>query len=214
MIRWVVHVTLAAAFTQSGCQPTGKAAPDQSETADQEIDGARLIRVGPRMHVAPAFTGTAVWRYPNGKRRTARTFKNGILEGPMVSWYDDGQTKSYSVTYKANKKDGVAIGYYKDGKMKFKIPFTKGIHKNIETWWYENGQKQFEFEWVRGRRIKETAWNDKGVQVARPKPKPNVPRRQPGWRPPSKSGSAPSTNQAPSTAKPTPTKTESAPKKK
>jgi len=210
MVRWIVHFTVAAAFAQAGCRPTERAAPGQSETADQEIDGTQLVRVGTRMRVVPAFTGTAVWRYPNGNRRTARTFKNGILEGPMVSWYDDGQTKSYSVTYKANKKDGLAIGYYKDGKMKFKIPFTKGIHKNIETWWHENGQKQFEFEWMQGRRIKETAWDDKGVQVARPKP--NVPLRP--RRPPSKSGSAPSTNQAPSTAKPTPTKTESAPKKK
>ena len=105
MIRWIVHFTVAAAFAQAGCRPTERAAPGQSETADQEIDGTQLVRVGTRMRVVPAFTGTAVWRYPNGNRRTARTFKNGILEGPMVSWYDDGQTKSYSVTYKANKKD-------------------------------------------------------------------------------------------------------------
>ena len=56
-------------------------------------------------------------RQPN----TARTFKNDILDGPMVSWYDDGQTKLYAVTYKANKKEGMATGYYQDGKKKYEI---------------------------------------------------------------------------------------------
>lgn len=212
MIRWIVHFTVAAAFTQAGCQPTGKATPDQSETAEQEIDGARLIRVGPRMHVAPAFTGTAVWRYPNGKRRTAQTFKNGILEGPMVSWYDDGQTKQYSVTYKANKKDGVATGYYQDGTKKFQISYANGKRNNVETWWYTNGKKQFEYEWSQGKRLRASAWDDKGIEVALPKPKPRVPLQQSGRRPPIKGGSTPSTNRPPSEANQPSSKTEADPK--
>ena len=213
MSRWIVHIVVAATCVQVGCQPDDSADPGDSSAADMEIDGTRLVRLGPRVHVAPVFTGTAVWNYPNGKRHTARTFKNGILDGPMVSWYDDGQTKLYAVTYKANKKEGMATGYYQDGKKKYEISYTKGVRHNVETWWHKNGQKQYEYEWAQGKRLRAAAWDDKGAKVALPKPKRRVPLRQPGRRPPVKGGSGSSTNRTPSKAKQPPSKTKTNPNK-
>ncbi len=193
--------------------PEAKIPPGESRDSDQEIAGTRLVRLGSRVHVAPAFTGTAVWKYPNGNRRTARTFKNGILEGPMVSWYDDGKTKLYSVTYKANKKDGVATGYFKDGKKKYEITYIKGIRDSIETWWHSNGEKQYEFQWAQGIRKSATAWNNQGIKIEIPKGKPKAPLRQSGKSPSHKGNLTPLTNRPPSKASPPQSNTGPAPKK-
>ena len=214
MSRWIFRFVLGAICVQVGCQPEAKIPPSESRDSDQEIDGARLVRLGSRVHVAPAFTGTAVWKYPNGNRRTARTFKNGILEGPMVSWYDDGKTQRYSVAYKANKKDGVATGYFKDGKKKYEINYIKGVRDNIETWWHSNGKKQYEFEWAQGVRKSTTAWNNQGTKIEIPKGKSKAPLRQPGKAPSSKGKSPLSTNRPPSKASPPQSNAESTPKDK
>ena len=206
MSKWIVHLIAAAACAQVGCSPPEPASSGGSgfETTDQEIDGRRLVRLGPRFHVAPPYTGTALWKYPDGTRHTARTFKNGILEGPMVSWYDDGQTKAYTVTYKKNRKDGPAIGYFPDGKKKYEINYKMGVRIQTETWWHTNEVKCFEFTWSQGRRISGKAWDLAGKEVPLPKPKPRRPLRQPNRRPPVK-GSP--TNQPPVKPKgPPPTK--------
>ena len=201
MNRLFVHFTAAAACVQMGCQPEANSPSSELEVTGQEIDGTQLVRIRDRFHVATVFTGTAIWKYSNGNRRNARTYKNGILEGPMVAWYDDGQTKLYSVTYRANEKDGVARGFFKDGKKKYEITYIKGVRDNVETWWYNNGQKQYEFVWAKGVRANMTTWDIEGNKMKIPEIKSPAPQRQPERGSPSKGGAAPSTNQRPAGVK-------------
>ena len=203
MSKWIVHLMAAAVCVYAGCSQPEPASSEGSETTDQEIDGRRLVRLGPRVHLAPPYRGTALWKYPDGTRHTARTFNNGILEGPMVSWYNDGQTKAYTVTYKKNKKDGMAVGYFPDGKKKYEINYKMGIRIQTETWWHTNEVKRFEFTWSQGRRINGKAWDLAGKEMPLPKPKPRRPLRQPNRRPPVKGST---TNHPPVKPKPAPKK--------
>ena len=201
MNKRLVHFLSAAMLLVFGCGPKPSAGDgggeSNSSAAPSEIDGARLVRLGPRVHVAPAYTGTAVWYYPNKNRHTARTFKNGILDGPMVSWYDDGQTKLYTVKYKANRKDGKATGYFRDGNPKFEINYVMGVRHSKETWWHTNNQKRFEFHWEKGKQVAAKAWDPAGKEVAPPRPKPRVPLKQPGKQPPTKGNTPPAKKQTP-----------------
>ena len=200
MSNWIVPLSGIIASLNLGCgQPEGSPAEGSEAAADgQEIDGRRLVRLGPRVHMAPPFTGTALWKYRDGKRHTARTFKNGLLDGPMVSWFNDGKTQAYTVNYKENKKDGPAIGFYPNGSKRFEIKYKMGVRVETETWWHTNGQKSLQYQWVQGRPTRTNAWNAAGKEIAPPKPRIRRPLRQPNRRPPVKG----STNRPP--AKPTP----------
>jgi len=200
MSKWLVHFTGAALVLAAGCGPkpvSSEGGSDSNKTsgAPAEIDGARLVRLGPRVHVAPTYSGTAVWYYRNKNRHTARTFKDGILEGPMVSWYDDGQTKLYTVNYKANRKDGTATGYYRDGEKKFEINYVMGVRHATETWWHTNKQKRFEFHWEKGKQVTAKAWDPSGKEIPPPRPKPRAPLKQPGKQPATKGNTPPAKKQ-------------------
>ena len=96
---------VAVACLHLGCSQPESAPPEANESDEAEIDGSKLVLLGrpPRAHVSPPFTGTALWKYKNGKRRIARTFVNGIRQGPMVVWFDDGTTQAYTVNYKNDR---------------------------------------------------------------------------------------------------------------
>jgi len=189
MSNWLFYGVALGAALHLGCSQSASAPTEGTDAADEaQVDGARLVRLGQRVHVAPPFTGTALWKYRNGKRHTARTFKNGILEGPMVSWFNDGTTEAYTVNYKVNRKDGPAIGYYPSGKKRFEIHYKMGMRIETETWWHTNGQKSLEYKWVRGRPVMTNAWNAAGKVMPPPKPRIRRPLRQPNRRPPVKGG--------------------------
>lgn len=133
------------------------------------------MRLGPRVHVAPAYTGTAVWYHDNKKKHIVRTFKNGVLEGPMTSWYDDGHSMQYTVNFKANKKDGVARGFFCDGTKKFEINYSMGLRNDLEIWWYNNGAKRYEFQWENGELQSAKAWDVSGTSVPPPNKPPQFP---------------------------------------
>ena len=196
---------VAVACLHLGCSQPESAPPEANESDEAEIDGSKLVLLGrpPRAHVSPPFTGTALWKYKNGKRRIARTFVNGIRQGPMVVWFDDGTTQAYTVNYKNDRMDGQAIGFYPDGKKRFERFYKLGRH--IETWtsWHTNGTKSLEYKWVQGHTVVTNAWNAGGKSIPPPKPRIRRPLRQPNRRPPVK-GKDGTTKSPPVGSKPKP----------
>ena len=114
-----------------------------------EFNGKDIRVVGKHHYIAKHAHGTAIWYYRSGKKMTARTFRDGKLEGPMVSWYEDGKNK-YAVNYTDNKKNGEAKGWHKNEKEMFVIEYDHGIKHGKETWYWDTGAKKFEYTWYQG----------------------------------------------------------------
>ena len=120
---------LAAATLIPACSdatPTEKEKSSGSDAAaDEEFEGKYIRTVKNHHYVAKSAHGRAIWYYPSGKKKTARTFRYGKLEGPMVMWYENGM-KKYAVHYAANMKTGNAMGWHDDGKAMFVIGYEQG----------------------------------------------------------------------------------------
>ena len=164
----------------SDSPPTGDEKPAESKsTSSDEFNGRDIRAVGSHHYIAKHADGTGIWYYQSGKKMTARTFKNGKLEGPMVSWYENGK-KKYAVNYSNNKKNGEAKGWYKSEKPLFVIEYDQGIKHGKETWHWDTGAKKFEYTWYQGRKTAVLAWSNKGEPMKVPPPRARQPIRQPG----------------------------------
>jgi antitoxin component YwqK of YwqJK toxin-antitoxin module len=109
---------------------------------------------------------------------TARTFRDGKLQGAMVSWYEDGK-KKYAVNYTDNLKNGEAKGWYKNEKNMFVIEYDHGKKHGKETWYWDTGAKKFEYTWYQGRKTGVLAWDNKGEPMKVPPARTRQPIRQP-----------------------------------
>jgi len=166
-----------------GCSDSTPATEEQPEGDDasneEEFEGKYIRTVKSHHYVAKSAHGRAVWYYPSGKKKTARTFRYGKLEGPMVMWYEDGM-KKYAVHYAANKKAGEAKGWHKDGKTMFVIGYEQGRRSGKEVWFWKDGTtKKYECEWYRGQKTNERAWSADGKEIKIPASRPRGPIRQP-----------------------------------
>jgi antitoxin component YwqK of YwqJK toxin-antitoxin module len=159
--------------------PNEKKSAGTEKANDEEFDGKYIRTVKNHHYVAKSAHGRAIWYYPSGKKKTARTFRYGKLEGPMVMWYESGM-KKYAVHYAANMKTGKAMGWYDDGKAMFVIGYEQGRRSGKETWFWKDGtSKKRECEWYRGRMTNEQAWAEDGKEIKIPSTRPRGPIRQP-----------------------------------
>ena len=71
--------------------------------------------------------------------RNQGRFKNGVMEGPWVSYHDNGQLESKG-TYKDGKKDGPWVGYYDNGQLQFKGTLKDGKEDGSWESYDKNGQ--------------------------------------------------------------------------
>ena len=66
--------------------------------------------------------------HPNGNLKLTYSYKDGLLEGSWIEYYDDGKTKMIEKSFKKDKLDGYFLQYtaksaikeqtyYKDGKI-------------------------------------------------------------------------------------------------
>jgi hypothetical protein len=172
----------------SDAPPPEKEMPAGSDAAvDEEFDGKYIRTVNKHHYITKSAHGRAIWYYPGGEKKIARTFRFGKLEGPMVMWYENGM-KKYAVHYAANSKTGKAMGWYDDGNARFVIGYEQGQRSGKETWFWKDGtSKKRECEWYRGRMTSERAWAEDGKEIKIPSTRPRGPIRQPST---SKGGSS------------------------
>ena len=181
------NLSLSAALTALILSPGCSKAPAEKELpadgnptapAAEEFEGKYIKTIGGHHYVAKSAHGTAIWYYQSGKKKTARTFLNGKLEGAMVMWYEDG-SKKYAVNHMANQKNGEAKGWYSNGAQLFTVDYDHGLRHGKETWYWDTGDKKFEYTWYQGRKTGVLAWDNKGKTMKVPPTKTRQPIRQP-----------------------------------
>jgi len=126
-------------------------------------------------------SGQAYTLFPNGDTQTVVTYKDGLLDGAVVSWYakdqkqvegvlDKGQKtgvwKLYfesgkikkQTTYSNNVEDGEEIFWFENGNIEKKGTYSEGKLNGKYAWYYENGQKKQEGFFSAG--VEDSTWSD------------------------------------------------------
>ena len=66
-------------------------------------------------------------------------FKNGVMEGPWVSYHENGQLLSEGA-FKNGKEEGPWVFYYDNGQLEMKGDFKNGEREGLWIDYYDNGQ--------------------------------------------------------------------------
>ena len=66
-------------------------------------------------------------------------FKNGVMEGPWVSYHENGQLLSEGA-FKNGKTEGPWVFYYDNGQLEMKGDFKNGEREGLWIDYYDNGQ--------------------------------------------------------------------------
>ncbi len=88
------------------------------------------------------FSGTIILKHKNEKVSGRTSYQNGILNGPCLTWYDNGHKES-------------------------EVNFKNGKFEGLYSKWHRNGQRYSESRFVNGELIEgsEKYWNSKGEPV-------------------------------------------------
>ncbi len=65
----------------------------------------------------PPYTGVREWYYPNGKLCARARYRNGIKDGPFITYWENGQT-SRTASYTRGVQTGIQIDYNQSGEPK------------------------------------------------------------------------------------------------
>ena len=84
------------------------------------------------------FTGKAYAYFPNGDTQTVATYKDGILDGEVVSWYAK-DLKQVEGFFDKAQKAGVWKLYFENGKIKRQTAYSHNVEDGEDTFWFENG---------------------------------------------------------------------------
>ena len=66
-------------------------------------------------------------------------FKNGVMEGPWVSYHENGQLLSEGA-FKNGKTEGPWVFYHNNGQLEMKGDFKNGDREGLWIDYYDNGQ--------------------------------------------------------------------------
>jgi antitoxin component YwqK of YwqJK toxin-antitoxin module len=89
------------------------------------------------------FSGQAYTPFANGDTQTIVTYKDGVLDGEVVSWYSKDHKQVEGVLEKG-QKTGVWKLFYESGKIKRQTTYANNVEDGEQIFWFENGQKQQE----------------------------------------------------------------------
>ena len=127
------------------------------------------------------YSGQAFTLAANGDTQTIVSYKDGLLDGPIKSWYakdhiqiegslekgdKTGSWKLYypsgkikkQTTYSHNVENGEETFWFENGKMEKTGSYTEGKLNGKYTWYYDNGQKSQEGFLVDG--VEDSTWNE------------------------------------------------------
>ena len=85
------------------------------------------------------------------------SFKNGVMEGPWVSYHENGQLLSEGA-FKNGKTEGPWVLYYDNGRLSLKGTFKNGKYEGPWVFYYDNGQLEMKGDFKNGER--EGLWID------------------------------------------------------
>lgn len=102
-------------------------------------------------------SGQAYTLFPNGDTQTVVTYKDGLLDGAVVSWYAKDQKQVEGVLDKG-QKTGVWKLYFESGKIKKQTTYSNNVEDGEETFWFENGNIEKKGTYSEGKLNGKYAW--------------------------------------------------------
>ena len=111
------------------------------------------------------FTGKAVSYYPNGRKMTEISYKDGKQDGLKSHWYESGQ-KWVERNYKDGKMHGLYTMWYENGQWRRTGNHMNGKMVGIWTHWYENGQQRDELFYIDGYKESAIVWKPDGEKCS------------------------------------------------
>jgi uncharacterized protein len=112
--------------------------------------------------------GTVQEWYMNGKPKSVRHYKDGLLEGPEQSWYSDGR-KYIEAKYSAGEKDGDYREWFQNGQPKYSAEYKHGQPNGKFQEWFDDGALKSTGQYVDGEM--DGTWKD-WQELPDIKPKP------------------------------------------
>ena len=83
------------------------------------------------------FTGEVVYLY-QGTLLEKKTYKDGKLDGPFISFHPNGQLE-FKVQYKDGKKHGLSVGYHPDGSIGYEGFWKQNSRDGLWKGFYSDG---------------------------------------------------------------------------
>ncbi len=111
------------------------------------------------------FTGQAVAKWPDGKKMTEISYKDGKRHGLKAHWFKSGQKLS-EINYKYGKRHGLLSMWYENGQWRRKVNYVDGKKDGIWTNWYENGQQRDELFYLGGYMVSAIVWKPDGEKCS------------------------------------------------
>lgn len=164
----------AVAATVLACAGCGERTPDVSKTpagiphAAQDDRSERTLDVSKtqnrdglvyELDSQTPFSGKVVEAWPNGRKKSETTYKDGKRDGLLVVWYESGQKKGEG-TNKDGKLQGLATTWYENGQKKVEGNYRDGKLEGLFTEWHENGEKKSETPYRDGNIVAATPERD------------------------------------------------------
>lgn len=102
---------------------------------------------------------TGTWSYWNDKGQLIQqvSYKNNVLNGIAIDYYD-GKQKSSEGNYVDGQKDGAWQQWYKSGKQLSHNFYLKGQYEGLQRSWYENGTLREESIYKYGVLLNRKGW--------------------------------------------------------
>jgi len=106
------------------------------------------------------------YHFGNGVKQSEGWYKNDMLEGLRVCWYEKGQKQSEK-TYRDGKAYGQYSYWYENGQKESEWNYRNGMLDGPFVRWYENGQKRLAGAFLAGRQHGAlTRWCENGQKQA------------------------------------------------
>jgi antitoxin component YwqK of YwqJK toxin-antitoxin module len=103
------------------------------------------------------FTGKAYSYFPNGDTQTVVTYKDGILDGEIASWYAK-DIKQLEGLVDKGQKAGIWKLYFESGKIKKQTAYSHNVEDGEETSWFENGNVEKKGTYIEGKLNGKYSW--------------------------------------------------------
>jgi antitoxin component YwqK of YwqJK toxin-antitoxin module len=133
----------------------------------EEVDGQSLVkRQGQfyKVNSETPFSGDAILLYSNGQRAFLTPMQDGIVDGVIKSWFENGQISTEGYSYDM-KYDGIVSDWDENGQLVEMAHYSKGILSGLYREWYSNGNSKTDCYYSSGKIEGEyTSWIEDGSQ--------------------------------------------------
>jgi len=111
-------------------------AADSSKIQTRMVKGKELFF---EINKQTPYSGWYKIMYPSGQVRLLSEVKEGLKDGKLVEWFENGQKKLEAI-YLKGKPHGKSSFYYKNGQLEQEVELQNGLRQGKEITWFENGQ--------------------------------------------------------------------------